>query len=118
MVACGWPVECRKAWLGSLGSGTQTACAGHRLLTRSQAPQHACQSGPINRGCFLAHPLVHSGRWVLPFRACWNAAGDGVIVGNMNRFVDIFDAGSGALAGQVRRGREGEQLGMRCGLPQ
>jgi len=38
---------------------------------------------------------------VLPFRACWNAAGDGVIVGNMNRFVDIFDAGSGALAGQV-----------------
>ncbi|KAI7843657.1 hypothetical protein COHA_002559 [Chlorella ohadii] len=42
-----------------------------------------------------------TGRWVLPFRACWNAAGDGVIVGNMNRFVDIFDAGSGALAGQL-----------------
>lgn len=47
-------------------------------------------------------PNLRSGRWVLPFRACWNAAGDGVIVGNMSRFVDIYDASSGALAGQVR----------------
>lgn len=43
----------------------------------------------------------NTGRWVLPFRACWTAAGDGVVVGNMKRFVDVFDAASGELAVQV-----------------
>jgi hypothetical protein len=43
----------------------------------------------------------NTGRWVLPFRACWTAAGDGVVVGNMKRFVDVFDASSGQLAVQV-----------------
>ncbi|KAI3434695.1 hypothetical protein D9Q98_002758 [Chlorella vulgaris] len=43
----------------------------------------------------------NTGRWVLPFRACWNAASDGVIVGNMKRFVDVFDAGSGAMTAQL-----------------
>ncbi|EFN57084.1 hypothetical protein CHLNCDRAFT_143861 [Chlorella variabilis] len=43
----------------------------------------------------------NTGRWVLPFRAVWNAAGDGVIVGNMKRFVDVFDASSGAMAAQL-----------------
>ncbi|KAK9842270.1 hypothetical protein WJX81_003820 [Elliptochloris bilobata] len=34
----------------------------------------------------------NTGRWVSPFRAVWTPASDGVIVGNMKRTVDVFDA--------------------------
>ncbi|KAL4433964.1 hypothetical protein ABPG75_000405 [Micractinium tetrahymenae] len=43
----------------------------------------------------------NTGRWVLPFRAVWTPAADGVIVGNMKRFVDIFDAQSGGMLAQL-----------------
>jgi len=36
-----------------------------------------------------------TGRWVLPFRAVWSAAGDGVLCGSMQRHVEIFDPASG-----------------------
>jgi len=37
-----------------------------------------------------------TGRWVLPFRAIWSAAGDGVMCGSMQRHVEIFNPKSGA----------------------
>ncbi|KAL4441841.1 hypothetical protein ABPG77_003757 [Micractinium sp. CCAP 211/92] len=43
----------------------------------------------------------NTGRWVLPFRAVWTPPADGVIVGSMKRFVDIFDASSGAMLAQL-----------------
>ena len=36
-----------------------------------------------------------TGRWVLPFRAVWSAAGDGVFCGSMQRHVEIFDPTTG-----------------------
>jgi WD repeat-containing protein 76 len=42
-----------------------------------------------------------TGRWVMPFRAVWAPEGDAVIVGNMHRFVDILDAKTGELTGQL-----------------
>lgn len=43
----------------------------------------------------------NTGRWVLPFRAVWTPAADGVIIGNMKRFVDIFDADNGSMLAQL-----------------
>lgn len=43
----------------------------------------------------------NTGRWVLPLRAVWNASGDAAIVGNMKRFVDIYDASSGSMVTQL-----------------
>ena len=37
-----------------------------------------------------------TGRWVLPFRAVWSAAGDGVLCGSMTRQVEIFNPATGA----------------------
>jgi WD40 repeat protein len=37
-----------------------------------------------------------TGRWVLPFRAIWSAAGDGVLCGSMTRDVEIFNPSTGA----------------------
>jgi WD40 repeat protein len=41
-----------------------------------------------------------TGRWVLPFRAIWSAAGDGILCGSMQRAVEIFnpDVSAPALA--------------------
>ena len=41
-----------------------------------------------------------TGRWVLPFRAVWTPAGDGVVIGSMRREVELFDSSSGKLAGK------------------
>lgn len=43
-----------------------------------------------------------TGRWILPFRAVWSAAGDALIVGNMKRAVDVIDAADGTMAAQLR----------------
>jgi hypothetical protein len=43
-----------------------------------------------------------TGRWVLPFRAAWAPASDGLLVGAMGRSVDILDAASGAMVGRLR----------------
>lgn len=42
-----------------------------------------------------------TGRWVLPLRAIWSPDASSIIVGNMKRFVDIFDASSGTLLKQI-----------------
>ncbi len=35
------------------------------------------------------------GRWVLPFRAVWTPAGDGAVIGNMKRGLDVFSVATG-----------------------
>ncbi len=42
-----------------------------------------------------------TGRWVLPLRAVWSPDASSVIIGNMKRFVDIFDPISGDLIEQM-----------------
>lgn len=41
-----------------------------------------------------------TGRWVFPFRAVWSADSSSVIVGNMKRYLDVFDATNGKLTCQ------------------
>jgi hypothetical protein len=44
---------------------------------------------------------VRARRWVLPFRAVWTPAGDGVLVGNMKRGIDVFSVATGARVKQL-----------------
>ena len=37
----------------------------------------------------------------MPFRAQWTPAGDGFVVGNMSRLLDVYSANSGALLAQL-----------------
>lgn len=41
-----------------------------------------------------------TGRWVFPFRAVWSADSSSVVVGNMKRYLDVFDATTGKLTCQ------------------
>ena len=43
-----------------------------------------------------------TGRWVLPFRAVWTSAGDGVLVGNMQRNVDVYSVATAKLVKQLQ----------------
>ena len=42
-----------------------------------------------------------TGRWVLPLRAIWSPDASSIVIGNMKRFVDIFDSSSGNLVKQM-----------------
>jgi len=37
----------------------------------------------------------HTGRWVLPFRAIWTPAGDGIVCGHMKRRVSVYSSEDG-----------------------
>lgn len=39
---------------------------------------------------------TQTGRWVVPFRAEWTSAGDGVLVGGMSRTADVYDSATGS----------------------
>ena len=43
----------------------------------------------------------HTGRWVVPFRATWTAAADGVLVGGMNRTAEVYAAAGGGRVASV-----------------
>ena len=45
--------------------------------------------------CTIRH-CTQTGRWVVPFRACWTAGGDALVCGGMKRTCEVFDAASGA----------------------
>jgi len=45
---------------------------------------------------------TRTGRWVVPFRAVWTPAGDGVVVGAMDRSAVIFNASNGSKANVLR----------------
>ena len=42
----------------------------------------------------------NTGRWVFPFRAVWSADASSVVIGNMNRYLDVFSATTGRLTCQ------------------
>ena len=41
--------------------------------------------------CLKIRHCTQTGRWVVPFRAIWTAAGDGVLVGGMKRTAEVYD---------------------------
>ena len=46
----------------------------------------------------------HTGRWVMPFRARWTPAGDGFVVGSMNREAEVFETSPAASATKIKAG--------------
>jgi WD40 repeat protein len=42
-----------------------------------------------------------TGRWVLPLRAVWNPVNSDIIIGNMKRYVDIYDGSTGKMKEQL-----------------
>lgn len=44
-----------------------------------------------------------TGRWVIPFRACWTSDGNGAVIGSMKRPIDLLDvrAPKGSVVGQM-----------------
>jgi len=67
------------------GAGASTERGKRSAGTREAAP--ALQ---IRHNC-------NTGRWIVPFRAIWAPAADGVIVGSMQRQMHLLDAGTGKL---------------------
>ena len=45
-----------------------------------------------------------TGRWVVPFRAIWSAAGDAILCGGMKRTCDVYDASSGRRLASLASG--------------
>ena len=66
-------------------------------------PKSGAAAGAVNddpKACLKIKHNNQTGRWVLPFRAVWTPAGDGVVIGSMRREVELFDSSSGKLAGK------------------
>lgn len=85
---------CQSAYFSPDGS--------QRLLTTSFDNSVRIWNGKkdLEQEVYVRHDN-QTGRWVLPLRAIWTPLGDGAIIGNMRRFVDIFDASSGKLTSQL-----------------
>ena len=75
------------------GSGSLlTTCYDDRLRVYARLadnPNADAKPVSIKHNC-------HTGRWVVPFRATWTAASDGVLVGGMNRTAEVYSAAGGA----------------------
>jgi WD40 repeat protein len=69
---------------------------GGRLgdLTRGGKPAAAAAAAASTPVRSIRH-CTQTGRWVVPFRAVWTAAGDGIVCGGMKRTCEVFDAVSG-----------------------
>ncbi|KAF5836066.1 WD40-repeat-containing domain protein [Dunaliella salina] len=89
---------------GAAGSGSSTAGKPGQASAPAAAAAASAGSGVFPQGevkgsWSQALSIKHNnqtGRWVTPFKAIWGAASDIIMVGNMDRGVDIFDASSGA----------------------
>jgi WD40 repeat protein len=51
--------------------------------------------GSVDPALVIRHN-TQTGRWVVPFRAEWTPAGDGVIVGGMSRTADVYNSAKGS----------------------
>lgn len=94
--------SCQAAYFAPDGSGhLLTTCYDDLLRVWRPKPSPGGGAGAINTDPKSALKIKHNnqtGRWVLPFRAVWTPAGDGIVVGSMKREVELFDATSGKLA--------------------
>ncbi|KAK3278453.1 hypothetical protein CYMTET_13611, partial [Cymbomonas tetramitiformis] len=87
------------------------SCSG-RLLSTSYddkltiwepTPSRAASEGWLSSGksAQRAASIKHNnqtGRWILPFRAVWAPAGDGLLVGSMDRSLEVFSAAGSKLS--------------------
>uniref|UniRef100_A0A7S3RAJ2 DNA damage-binding protein CMR1 n=1 Tax=Dunaliella tertiolecta TaxID=3047 RepID=A0A7S3RAJ2_DUNTE len=88
---------------GAAGSGSHVAskpgqAGAPAAATASADGRGGLPQGEVKGSWSQALSIKHNnntGRWVTPFKAIWGAASDIIIVGNMNRGVDVFDALSG-----------------------
>ena len=94
--------SCQAAYFAPNGSGELlTTC--YDDLIRVWRPKSGAAAGAVNddpKACLKIKHNNQTGRWVLPFRAVWTPAGDGVVIGSMRREVELFDSSSGKLAGK------------------
>ena len=94
--------SCQAAYFSPDGSGNLlTTCYDDLLRVWRPKPSPGGGASAINDDPTTALKIRHNnqtGRWVLPFRAVWTPAGDGVLVGSMKREVELFDASTGKLA--------------------
>jgi len=82
-------------WSPDGSSSLLTTCYDDRLRifdgihsaapTERHAIKHCCQTG----------------RWVVPFRATWSPAGDGVVVGGLRRTAELYAAAGGGRLGAL-----------------
>lgn len=66
-----------------------------RVLTTSYNDQ-ICIFGADGQAIVRMKHNNQTGKWLLPFRAIWTPAGDGVVVGSMVRETEVFSAVNGA----------------------
>lgn len=97
--------SCQAAYFAPDGSGNLlTTCYDDLLRVWRPKPSPGGGSSAINDDPTSALKIKHNnqtGRWVLPFRAVWTPAADGVVVGSMKREVELFDAASGKLTAKL-----------------
>jgi hypothetical protein len=108
--------DSRKLASGGKGAPKPTATAAHRQGCQggALAPDGSCRAAVT---CYddtvrvydkALNPISthnhdnRTGRWVLPFRAGWAPASDGLLVGAMDRAVDVLDAATGVMVGRLR----------------
>lgn len=94
--------SCQAAYFAPNGSGELlTTC--YDDLIRVWRPKSGADAGSVNddpKSCLKIKHNNQTGRWVLPFRAVWTPAGDGVVIGSMRREIEVFESSSGKLAGK------------------
>ena len=76
-----------------------------RLLTTSRDNTLGVWEEGAGGSLSLAASCPHdndTGRWIIPFRAVWAPAGDGVLCGGMRRTVDVFKATGGRPVAALR----------------
>lgn len=94
----------------STGSHRQTCQSAYfapdgsqRILTTSfdnSVRVWSTKKNELEQNLYIKHDN-QTGRWVLPLRAVWNPVNSDIIIGNMKRYVDIYDGGTGKMKKQL-----------------
>ena len=81
--------QLRVVSLALLAEAAGTSYRSKTSLSKAHDATHELVPKPI-----IKHS-TQTGRWVVPFRATWTAAGDALLVGDMKRSAHVYDATSG-----------------------
>ena len=91
--------SCQAAYWSPAGCGARrllTTCYDDRLRVWDDPSSSSSDPGPPPSPTLSIRHDHNTGRWVLPFRAAWSPAGDGILCGSMTRQVGLFGAGPGS----------------------
>ena len=88
------PRACQGAYFAPDGSGRIVSTSFDDTIRVWESRNG--KAGELNDTVVIKHDN-QTGRWVFPFRAVWSADSSCVIVGNMKRFLDVFDGATGKL---------------------